>query len=311
MLQVSKLEDLTETEFTHAVLAAASEVFTADQKKCLGKTRLMKLVPFTADILQFPLTRGWYRYGYFAPTAHQCISNLLDTYQSFERFPNFRNVIKEEGMQDKFKEAVRSLKKYFVMENDCFDKWVHEEMAPHPYRAFYEYETVFHDKLVQIYRSLSTDMALDLSDFSNIMTNFEYSLSYIEDSKVLELLFDYVDFWESLVLRIRKEGSTRTMEPFVTDLIRVYDEYLRHALTPYEQTLVGMNAEYERESFTRRKRRNVRQFEEELHFLESMARRSSLTASLDEIRDELTQRTESWDEDRKESFRKILSEYLG
>ncbi|MGC1123003.1 MAG: hypothetical protein WBA22_18125 [Candidatus Methanofastidiosia archaeon] len=43
------------------------------------------------------------------------------------------------------------------------------------------------------------------------------------------------------------------MEPFVTDLIRVYYEYLRHALTPYEQTPIGMNAEHEKESFRRRR----------------------------------------------------------
>jgi hypothetical protein len=35
-----------------------------------------------------------------------------------------------------------------------------------------------------------------------------------------------------------------------------------------------------------------------------MERNSSLTASLDEMRDELTQRTADWDEERKESLRK-------
>jgi hypothetical protein len=61
MLNSNQLEDFAEIEFTHAVLAAAYEVFTTEEKKYLGQTRLMNLVAFTADILEFPLTRGWYR----------------------------------------------------------------------------------------------------------------------------------------------------------------------------------------------------------------------------------------------------------
>ena len=311
MPNLKELEDFTEIEFTYAVLAAASEVFSTGEKKYLGQTRLMKLVAFTADIVEFPLTRGWFRYGYFAPTSNQCISDLLSSYQTFERFPDLRSTWRDETMEYVLRDAVKSLRKHFLLSNDDFDRWVHEDMAPPLYKAYYTYESVFYSTLLYIQRAISSRQALDLPDFHKVVTNFEHSLGYVEDQTVLKLLFDYVDFWESLMLRIRKRGVTPKMEPFVTNLIRIYDEFLRPALTPYEKTLQGMNAEQEREAFRRRTRANLKQFEEELNFLEDMARSSSLLATLDEIRDELGQKTAEWGEDKKKDFKKILTEYMG
>ncbi len=62
MYDLKELKSIAEITFTQTVLAAASEVFTAEEKKYLGQTRLMKLAAFTADKLGYPLTRGWYRY---------------------------------------------------------------------------------------------------------------------------------------------------------------------------------------------------------------------------------------------------------
>jgi hypothetical protein len=295
MLNSNQLEDFAEIEFTHAVLAAASEVFTTEEKKYLGQTRLMKLVAFTADILEFPLTRGWYRYGYFAPTSHQCISDLLNSYQTFERFPDLQNTLRDDSIRNEFRDAVRSLRQYFLLNNDDFDKWVHGEMAPVPYRAYYKYETVFYNTLTHIQQSISGNVPLDLSDFNRIVTDFEHSLEYVEDPAILGPLFGYVDFWELLVLRIQKRGLIRKMEPFVTNLIRIYGEFLRPALTPYEKTLCGMNAEQEKEAFKRKIKSYLRQFEKELTFLEDMGRSFSLLATLDEMREELGQRTADWE----------------
>lgn len=306
-----KEEELTEIEFTHAVLAAASEVFTDKEKKYLGHTRLMKLVAFTADLLEFPLTRGWYRYGYFAPASNQCISDFLNNYQTFERFPSLQNVWRDGNMRNVFRNAVRSLKQYFVLNNDDFDTWVYEEMAPPPYKAYYRHETLFYNTLIHIQKALSSKKSLELSDFNKVVTDFEHSLEYVEDPKTRELFFDYVDFWELLVLRIQKRGVTPKMEPFVTNLIRIYDEFLRPALSPYEKTLHGINAEQEREAFKRKMKADLRQFEEELKFLEDMARYSSLLATLEEIREELGQRTADWGENKRNHFKKILTEYMG
>ena len=306
-----KEEDFTEIEFTHAVLAAASDVFTAQEKKYLGQTRLMKLVAFTADLLEFPLTRGWYRYGYFAPTSNQCISDFLNYYQTFERFPDLQNTWRDDSMRNVFRDAVKSLKQYFILNNNDFDTWVHEEMAPPLYKAYYRYETLFYNTLIHIRKAISSKQPLELSDFNSVVTDFEHSLEYVEDPKALELLFDYVDFWELLVLRIQKRGVTSKMEPFVTSLIRIYHEFLRPALSPYEKTLHGMNAEQEREAFKRKMKADLRQFEDELKFLEDMARSSSLLATPDEIREELGQRTADWGENKRKNFRKILTEYMG
>jgi hypothetical protein len=220
-------------------------------------------------------------------------------------------MLRDDSIRNEFTDAVRSLKQNFLLNNDDFDKWVHEDMAPVPYRAYYKYETGFYNTLTHIQQSISGHVPLDLSDFNRVVTDFEHSLEYVEDPAILGSLFDYVDFWELLVLRIQKRGLIRKMEPLVTNLIRIYGEFLRPALTPYEKTLRGMNAEQEKEAFKRKMKSDLRQFEKELEFLEDMARSSSFLATLGEIREELGQRTADWEEARIENFRKILAKYMG
>ena len=309
MLELKGFKGLTEIEFTHAVLAAISEVFTLQEKKYVGKTRLMNLVAFTADNLDFPLTRGWYMYGYFAPLPNQWISRLFEVYQTFERFPDLQPMCGD-TLWDAIKNTVLSLKSYFIKDQNDFDEWVHQKMAPHPYRAYYMYETLFYNALDHIQGAVSNKEFI-LSDFNKIVTNLEHSLAYVENTKALELFFDYVSFWELLILRIQKRGITPQMEPYITYLIALYDELLRPALTPYEKTLQGMNAEQEKEIFKRRVKADLNRFKEELEFLEDMARSFSLLATFEEIRDELGQRTAAWDEGKKRDFKTILEELMG
>lgn len=312
MLDLKELQNFSEPDFVKAVLAAISQVFTGKDKKYLGKTRLMKLVAFTSDELSFPLTRGWYRYGYYAPVPNQQISHLMDIYQTFEKFPRFQPKCREDTWNN-VKNAVSFLKPHFITDQEEFDRWVHDEMAPTPYRKYYKYETLFYEKLIYIRDVISNkgQFGTELSDFSNIVTKFEFSLDFVEDEQALELLHGYVDFWELLVLRIQNRGITPQMAPLVSELVRIYHEYLRPALSPYEKTLQGMDAEQEKESFRRQVRSNLRSFREQMEFLKELGKSQNLIATLDEIREDLEQKTANWSEEKKESFRKMLPGYVG
>lgn len=146
----------------------------------------------------------------------------------------------------------------------------------------------------------------ELSNFGDIVTNLEHSIDYIENEEILDLFYKYVDFWELLVLRIQKRGITPRMKPIVSELIRIYQEFLRPALSPYEKTLQGTNAEQERESFRRKIKTGLGKFKNELEFYRNMARSASLTATLDEIREDLREKTASWDKERKDAFEKLF-----
>ncbi|MGD2249463.1 MAG: hypothetical protein PVF58_13725 [Candidatus Methanofastidiosia archaeon] len=312
MAESKKIEDFTEIDFVHTVMTISSQVFSAKEKRFLGKTRLVKLVAFAADKLGFPLTRGWYRYGYYAPVPNQQISQLLDRHQTFENFPKFQERY-DENMRNAFGKAVLILKPYFVKEEAEFDKWVHEEMAPAPYRKYYRYETLLYDRLICIRDVIlnKEQFGTEFSDFSEIITNFERSLDFVEDSKVLKLLHEYVDFWELLVLRIQNRGATPQMAPLVSELVKIYHKYLRPALTPYEETLQGMNAEQEKDSFRRQISSNLRTFKEQFEFYKDIGKSRDLVATLEEIREDLKQRTVGWGEEKKKNFRTILLEYIG
>lgn len=303
---------LSERDFIHTVLAAASQIFTTREKKYLEKTRLVKLVAFTADRLDFPLTRGWFRYGIYAPGPSLIISSLLENHGSFERFPDFRTP-SEDKMWNQIKNAVVSLKPYFLKRPGDFDRWIHEEMPPPQYKAFYKYEPLFYKRLIRIQNNISknTQFKAEQSDLSDIITNLGHSIEYVEDREVLDLFYEYVDFWELLVLRIQKRGTTPQMKPIVSELIRIYEEFLRPALSPYEKTLQGINAEQERESFRRKIRTGLGKFKKDLEFYRDMARSASLTATLDEISEDLREKTAFWDKERKDAFKKTLLECMG
>ena len=181
------------------------------------------------------------------------------------------------------------------------------------YRKYYKYETLFYEKLIYIRDVISNkgQFRAELSDFSSIVTKFECSLDFAEDEQALELLHEYVDFWELLVLRIQNRGITPQMAPLVSELVRIYHEYLRPALSPYEKTLQGMDAEQEKESFRRQVRSNLRSFREQMEFLKELGKSQNLIATLDEIREDLEQRTANWSEEKKDSFRKMLPGYVG
>jgi hypothetical protein len=312
LLDLKELHNCTELDFVAIVLAAISHVFGAREKKYLGKTRLIKLVAFTADELGFPLTRGWYRYGYYAPVPSQQISHLLEIYQTFEEFPHVEPTCREDTWKT-VKNAISALKPHFKTDQTEFDKWVHEEMAPPLYREYYKYEILFYDKVTYIRDVVSSrrQFGTELSDFSDIVTNFEHSLGFVEDIQALELLHEYVDFWELLILRIQNRGITSQMAPLVSELVKIYHEHLRPALSPYEKTLQGMYAEQEKETFRRRIRSSLRSFREQLEFYKELGKSQDLIATVEEIRDDLEQRTANWGEEKKESFRKMLREYVG
>ena len=299
--------DFSESDFVYTVLAVASQVFTTREKKYLEKTRIVKLIALTADRLDFPLTRGWFRYGIYAPQTSLIISSLLKDHESFENFPDFKIRCRDKTW-NQIKNAVIFLKPYFLKRTKDFDKWIHEEMPPDQYKAFYKYEGLFHKKLIHIQTIISQNSKIgaELSDFSDIITNLEHSLEHVENREVLDLFHEYVDFWELLVLRIQKRGITPRMKPIVSELIRIYQEFLRPALSPYEKTLQGTNAEQERESFRRKIKTGLGKFKNELEFYRNMARSASLTATLDEIREDLREKTASWDKERKDAFEKLF-----
>lgn len=298
---------LSESDFVRTVLAVASQIFTAREKKYLKKTRVVKLVALTADRLDFPLTRGWFRYGIYAPEANRIISSLTTNYGGFENFPAFRTPCGKKTL-DQIKDAVLALKPQFLKSTVGFDRWIHEEMPPAQYRAFYKYEPLFYKELIHIRTIVlrNEQYSAELSSFSDIVTNLIHSLEYIENKDILDLFYKYVDFWELLVLRIQKRGTTSQMKPIVSELIRIYQESLRRALTPYVKTLMGTSAEEERESFEKKIRGDLGKFRQNLEFYRGMARSASLIATLDEIREDLREKTASWDEQRKDAFEKLF-----
>jgi len=164
--------NLSESDFIYTVLNIASQIFTKRQKKYLEKTRMVKLVALTADRLNFPLTRGWFRYGIYAPKASLIISSHLKNEGNLENLPNDMTTW-DEKILNQIKDILFSLIPYFMKPSNDFDKWIHEELSPTRYKAFYKYESIFFKKLnyIQTIILQNNQFGAELSDFSEIITN--------------------------------------------------------------------------------------------------------------------------------------------
>lgn len=312
MAPLKEISEFTEIDFSRTALIAISEVFTEKEKDLLDKTKVMKLITFAADRLDFPLTRGWFRYGYYAPTAQEETSLLFGSQKRLGKLVPPQVRCGENTLED-FKMVVSYLKPFFLVSRTKFDRWIHEEMAPEPYRRYYKCEKLFFEKLTYIERAVlnNRQRAAVPANFSEIVTEFERSLDFVDNQQALEYLHDYVDFWELLILRIQNRGITTQMKPIASELVKIYKKYLRPALTPYEKTLVGMNAEQKKKEFRQHVRSNLIEFSRQLDFYKNSAKRDGSIATLEEIRDDLKQRVENWDDEKRKNFERTLLEYTG
>lgn len=308
MLPREEVDALTEEDFTIAMLSVASQEFNQNEKKYLRKARLVKLVAFGADRMRYPLTRGWRQYGHYAPVPHRYVTMLMRHYGKFEDFPTFKTKCSRETL-DKFRGALLALKPNFLMNKEDFNEWVHQEKAPPLYRGYYKYAPLLDEMLSDIQKAVSDGKQFNcaLRDLNNIVFSLEESLDHVEDSRILDFFFEYMNLWRILLLRIKNRGISPQAGTVMSDLVEIYRKFFLPALSPYERTLKGMNAKEEGEKFRKKIDLDLNIRRSDFENLRNEARSQSLTATLDEIRNELTEMTAGWSHRKIKEFNKVIT----
>lgn len=296
-----------ELDFTRTMLEAASHVFIQNEKEYMVKTRLVKLVSFGADEIGYPLTRGWFRYGYYAPESARYIQGLMNKHHKFRDFPVFRLRCSDVTF-DKFIDVSKKLKPYLLRSREDFSKWVHEEMAPPPYRDYYKYTSLLDEMLSHVENTVSNGGQLDcsLKDLDDIMLDLEYSIDYVEDQEILNFFFEYINTWRMLILRIKKRGLAPGMDKAMSELLCMYNEFFLAALSPYEKTLQGRNAEKVKIKFRTEISSNLNKTRQSFDKLGHRVRSQSLIATMKEIKEELDEFTSTWSQEQIRESNRII-----
>jgi hypothetical protein len=302
-----EINAFNELDFTKTMLEAASHVFKQNEKEYIGETRLVKLVSFGADEIGYPLTRGWFRYGYYAPESARYIKGLMRKHHKFRDFPAFRLRCSDVTF-NKFTDVSKRLKPYLLRSREDFSKWVHEEMAPPPYRDYYKYTSLLDEMLSRVENTVSNGWQLDcsLKDLNDIMLDLEYSIDYVEDQKILNFFFEYINTWRMLILRIKKRGIAQGTDEVMSELLDMYKKFFLAVLSPYERTLKGRNAENVKIKFRAEISSNLNETRQSFDRLRQSARSQSLIATMKEIKEELDEFTSTWSQEQIRESNKII-----
>lgn len=266
---MEKLRDIDhitqEDEFSIVVLQRAKKIL-GEKGKYLKLARMVKLVTFVSEDIGYGLTRGWYRYGDYSPNAYLIAKDYSDSdlatfeplnevaQKASERFQNQITAIDNH---------IRELASFFVKDQKNFYTWVYSVKAPEEYRGLYQTHQQF-TEFLNFLDYLRTPGVLYQSNLDArfetiepLVTDYYDNVRYIKDKEILELFYAFMDLFEAVIVKIRKNRYRVKSQGFdflwsLKDLYYSSDWDLWSLLVPYSQTLTGMRADAEKERHQRR-----------------------------------------------------------
>jgi len=308
-----------EDSFCMAVLQEAKKLLGEDQKY-LKLARMVKLVTFVADEVNFDLTRGWYKYGDYSPNAYSIAKDFSDEDLPSLDIPSELGQRSLKEFRDKISSidgAIEKLRPYFIKDQTTFYNWVYRQKAPKEYRHLYlvhqDFSRYFLDflKFLRLPTAFKDTLDKNFKCINKIVTTYHNSIEHIEDEEVLSIFYDYMDLFEMVMLKtknsdyhIGKEGMT-----FLENLNELYcgtDNDLWTLLVPYEETLVGMGADDEKEWYRRKVHLTKPFVKENLELSGDQAEESGLLPDAEEIEAEI-KRCDSESGKERKSLREINS----
>jgi len=296
-------KNFLEDEFCIVVLSKAKELF-GKKAKYLTSTRMVKLAAFVADDTNFDLTRGWYKFGDFSPSAYMIAKNYsdndlisLDTpkelvNKSFEEFEELIPLIEN---------SIKNLKPFFIKDQASFFKWIYEVKAPNEFKALYNQHRNFEEffplllTFVRLYKAFPKSFYKTFENLDTSITNYYNHLNHIDDDEILKVFCDFMDLFEMVMLRIKNRDYHVNEDSliFLQELKETYcqsegsDCDLWTLLVPYTQTLIGMRAEEAKRWYRSKVDFGVEVIPKKIEILREQAEALGLFPSIEELEAEI------------------------
>lgn len=309
-----------EEKFSIFVLSKSKSIL-GEKSKYLPPTRMTKLVFYIAEKVDFDLTRGWFKYGAYSPSAHAVSKKFAE--ENLENFNPPKELLVDAN--EEFGEMAYRINREigrswdFSKTSDKFYDWLYEHMAPESVRDIYRSHRSMKnhlDELLSVYGEenlISSDGFFEgkYRGFQETITEFNNNLSHVEDEDILDLFFDFTDLLEMETLKMKnaKPETRMKMKPLFEKLKDLYDiegggADIWLTLVPYEETLVGLRANKEKEEYENRVENVKPQLRSEIDFIKEKF--DDVMPTREELRKEIKRLDEKMGGERK-AIREVYS----
>jgi len=294
-----------EQQFSILVLTEARNIFRNYELRYIGISRMEKLVAYVADIIDYQeLTRGWYKYGLFAPEAWiiaRKYSNNNDLGSFFVPYRLYSKSRKElKHLVSEIKRAISQLRKHFITETENFYRWIYQRTPP-TFRQFYRFKLEFENSLrsfkvhyISYRHLLEEDFTMVISSIDGLYKN----VAHVDD-QTIDIFHNYMDLVELIFIKLKNEKFKIPCDK--AEFFELYDkilytfsskdEYyqsdLLSLLAPFEQTVVGSNANKWIEVIQRKAKEGKIILPEQIEGLYNYAESLGLLPTISELEQEL------------------------
>ncbi len=262
--------DLSEEEKFSIVVLHNAKSILGEKSEYLRSTRMTKLVFYISQLIDFNLTRGWYKFGAYSPTAFKISKKYLEE-ENLASFNPPQDVLKDAktSLKDEIKEINSYLKRTsykFRRGGEKFYKWIYENLAPLFVRDIYKshrsLEKSFSDIFLKFDKLESDKFEADFNkeyrDIEEKITIYNRNLDHIKDNEILDLFFEFTDLLELGMLKVKNSepesgGKTERFFKRLKDIYCSENPDIWLTIVPYKDTVTGPKAEEEKE---KQKRRN-------------------------------------------------------
>jgi hypothetical protein len=242
-----------EQDFSLVVLTEAKKFFEPHEQRILGQSRMEKLVAYVADDVGYSdLTRGWYKFGLYAPSAWS-VSKKYANGGNLQQFsiPSSKIRLREfSNILPKIRKSIYNLKKNFILEKNSFYEWVYST-SPREYRNFYLSKMRFENNFEEFKVHYSHGYSLYFEDeyWSQIklISDLYKNIEHVSDIETIDIFHDYMDLLEMVLLKIKilSFKQSKEMVSVLDTLLEAFrgENGLLTLLVPFKETLIGRDAE--------------------------------------------------------------------
>lgn len=298
-----------EEEFSIFILNRAKKFFNPTQQNFLGMTRMVKLIAFVAEDIEFDLTTGWYKYGIYPAVSFSEISSQFSGEE--ERKLTNLKVEKEimsyvdsefKDLKSEVDEAIKKYVPHFILDHFSFNTWVYSKKAPEEYSPLYLNHMQFgelvnrfrpfvilHDKDIKL---VGKGLKEGYKTFGKYIYKQYENLAHIKDDEILDLFYDYMDLFEMFLLKLKKNRFSlpNYTSSFWEELGGLYlrnTDDLWTLMVPYRETLKGPKKTSQKLWYDDKIKKTKKLVKREVDQLMDKAESNNLLPSTKELQEEI------------------------
>lgn len=187
---------------------------------------------------------GYYRHGFYSRPVKEFLNQNFGINFTLMDIPAV-DISVPHKLIEVIDESIKKFKDYFIRDRPKFVNWIYNNKVPSEYKDFY----LNHIRLVNWFEIMEKDLESQSSQLTlfnersrgiyHLISNYYFSLNYINDSEILNIFRKFTDLLEYLCLKLDNGLNQSVFKIKFDELNFLYDKRILTMLTPYMETLSG------------------------------------------------------------------------